>query len=525
MKVLITDPISQQGLSRLQQEVTVVAKYNLSRKTLLNCIGEYDGIIVRSDTSLDKEALERATNLKVIGRAGTGVDNIDLDTATRRGILVVNAPESNTISAAEHTMGLLLSQLRNIPKATALLRSGRWERTELQGVEAYEKCLGIIGLGRIGSLVARMAQGMGMRVIAYDPYISTDRFQRFGAERMKTLDELCRLADVITVHTPKNEETYGMVGKHEFELMKDGVRVINCARGGIIDEEALYKALKSGRVASAGLDVFDQEPCEKHKLFQMDNVTLTPHLGGATQEALERVGRDIAEEVIRGLRGDLVKYPLNIPFVDLRLQAYIEPYLQLAEKMGCLCMQLFRPQLDEMEIVYGGEISRYKTELITSALLKGIFSPILEQAVNMVNASILAAERGIRVKESKITEIEDFHTSLTLKTTGREIMGTVFSKSDYRVIKIDGFKLDIVPSGPILFSWHTQAHTHQPGVIGQIGTILGQARVNIHRIEVGNSEKGDRALLVLNVDNSPPPETLQIISQTPGVLDVRMIHL
>lgn len=525
MKVLITDPISRQGLTLLRQEVTVTVKCDLSRQELLNCIQEYDGIIVRGKTVVDKELLERATNLKVIGRAGTGVDNIDLEEATRRGILVVNAPESNTISAAEHTIGLLLAQLRNIPKATAQMRSGKWNKKGLRGVEAHEKCLGIIGLGRIGSLVARMAQGLGMRVIAYDPYISLDRFERFGAERMKTLDDLCRQADIITVHTPKNEETYGMVGQREFGLMKDGVRVINCARGGIIDEEVLYKALKSGRVASAGLDVFDQEPCEEHKLFALDNVVLTPHLGGATQEALERVGRDIAEEVLRGLRGDLVKYPLNIPFVDLRLQGYIEPYLRLAEKMGRLCTQLFRPPLEEVEIIYGGEISRHNTELVTTAMLKGIFAPILDQAVNLVNASTLAAERGIRIKESKVDEIEDFHSALTLRAAGREIVGTVFGKSDLRIIKIDEFKLDIVPSGPILISWHTAAHTYQPGVIGQIGTIMGQAQVNIQRIEVGNSETGAQAILVLNLDHSPPPKTLQTISETPGVLDVRLIQL
>ena len=525
MKVLVTEPISDQGLARLRQELAVTIDHDLSREGLLECIGDYDGIIVRGATVLDRETLERATNLKVIGRAGTGVDNIDLETATLRGILVVNAPESNTISAAEHTLALLLSQLRNIPKATALLRSGKWDKRGLRGIEAYEKCLGIIGLGRIGSLVARMAQGMGMKVIAYDPYISLERFHRFGAERMETLDELCRQADFITVHTPKNEETYGMVGDEQFKLMKKGVRVVNCARGGIIDEEALYRALKKGRVASAGLDVFDQEPCEKHKLFELDNVTLTPHLGGSTQEAMERVGRDIAEEVIRGLSGDLVKYPLNIPFVDLRLQAYIEPYLQLAEKMGYLCTQLFRPQIDRVEIIYGGEISRYGTELVTTAALKGILTPILDQAVNMVNASAIAAERGIRVKESKIAEIEDYHTSVTLKAGGQEVAGTVFGKSDIRIIKIDGFKLDIVPSGSILISWHTTAHTRQPGVIGQIGTLLGQAGVNIRRIEVGNSGEGKRAMLVLNLDNPPPPELLNDILQRPGVLDVKLMQL
>lgn len=525
MKVLVTEPLSEQGLALLHQELTVTVECELSREALLGCIGDYDGIIVRGSTKLDRESLELATNLKVIGRAGTGVDNIDLETATRRGILVVNAPESNTISCAEHTMALLLSQLRNIPKTTAQLREGKWNRKGVRGLEAYEKCLGIIGLGRIGSLVARMAQGMGMRIIAYDPYISLDRFQRFGVERMETLEELCRRADFITVHTPKNEETYGMVGDDQFKLMKEGVRVVNCARGGIIDEEALYRALKDGRVASAGLDVFDQEPCEEHKLFELDNVVLTPHLGGSTKEAMERVGRDIAEEVIRGLRGDLVKYPLNMPFMDLRLQAFIEPYLQLAEKMGRLCTELFRPQIDRVEIIYGGEISRYGTELVTTAALKGILTPILDQMVNMVNASAIAAERGIQVKESKTAEIEDYHASLTLQAGGQEIAGTVFGKGDFRIVKIGDFKLDMVPSGPILISWHTATHTRQPGVIGHIGTLLGQAQVNIHRIEVGNGETGERAMLVLNLDNPPPQKLLKTISQTPGVLDVKLIQL
>ena len=525
MKVLVTEPISDQGLARLRQELTVEVRFDLSRKALLACIGEYDGIIVRGNTRLDEEALARATKLKVIARAGTGVDNIDMETATRKGILAVNAPESNTISTAEHTMAMLLAQLRNIPKATARLRNGNWNKKGLRGEEAYEKCLGIVGLGRVGSMVSRMAQGLGMRVIAYDPYITGDRFERFGAQRMETLDELCRQADFITIHTPKNDETYGMIGDDQFGLMKKGVRVVNCARGGIVDEQALYRALKSGRVAGAALDVFDQEPCQKHKLFSMDNVILTPHMGGSTKEALQRVGRNIADELIKALRGDLVKYPLNIPSIDPRLQAFIRPYLQLAERMGSLCTQLFRPQIDELEIIYGGEISRYNTELVNTAMFKGLFAPILDQEVNMVNASTIVADRGIRIKESKVAEIEDFLTLLTLKTAGREITGTVFGKSDFRIIRIDSFKLDIVPSGPILISWHSTAHTHQPGVIGQIGTILGQAQVNIHRIEVGNSERGKRAMLVLNLDSPPPQDLLQTICQTPGVLDARLIQL
>jgi len=525
VKVLLTEPISDQGISLLRQEVEVNVRCDLSREALLGCIGQYDGIIVRSGTKLDRELLDQAANLKIIGRAGAGIDNIDLETATRRGILVVNAPESNTLSAAEHTIALLLAQLRNIPQSTALLRQGRWTKTGLSGQEANDKCLGIIGLGRIGSVVARMAQGLGMRVMAYDPYISEERFQRCGVEQVNSLDQLCQLADVITVHTPLSQETCGMIGHREFNLMKKGVRVINCARGGIIDEQALYQALTSGRVASAGLDVFDQEPCEKNTLFTLDNVVCTPHLGGSTEEALERVGRDIAEEVLRGLRGDLVRYPLNMPSIDPRLQAFFSPYLALAEKMGSLYVQLFRPQIEELEITYGGEISRYHTDLVTTALLKGIFTPILDQQVNMVNASALASQRGIRVKESKVAEIADFLNSLILRASGHQIVGTVFGRNDGRIIGIDTFKLDLLPRGSVLISWHIATHTHQPGVIGQIGTLLGQAQVNIHRIEVGNSPGGERALLVLNLDNQPSEDILEAIQQMPGVLDARLILL
>lgn len=525
MKVLVTEAISPSGLSRLSEELSVDVREHLSAGELLACVAGYEGIIVRSVTRLNRQVLEKAARLKVIGRAGTGVDNIDLETATRLGILVVNAPESNTLSAAEHTIALMMSLLRNIPLANKMLRDGRWDRKGLRGQEAHGKCLGIIGLGRIGSVVAGMAQGLGMSVIAYDPYISPERFGRFGTERMEDLDDLCRRADIITVHTPKTDETYGMLGKREFGLMRPGVRIINCARGGIVDEQALYQALKNGRAAGAGLDVFDSEPSQDNKLCRMDSVICTPHLGGSTREALERVGRDIAEEVIRALRGDLVQYPLNFPSTDPRLQTFIKPFLALAGSMGRLFTQLFRPQIDELELEYGGEISRYNTDLVRAALLQGLLSPILEGQVNMVNAGTLASQRGIRIKESKVEEIEDYVNSLSLKASGHRIAGTVFGRNDSRIIGIDDFKLDIVPHGPILISWHDAAHTRQPGVIGQIGNILGQARVNIHRIEVGNSAKGHRAMLVLNLDDTPPGDIVKTIEKTPGVIDARMILL
>ncbi len=364
-----------------------------------------------------------------------------------------------------------------------------------------------------------------MSVIAYDPYIAPERFSRFGTEQITDLDELCRRADIVTVHTPKTEETYGMLGRRELGLMRPGAMIINCARGGIVDEEALYDALTNGRVAGAGLDVFDDEPSENNRLCRLDSVICTPHLGGSTREALERVGRDIAEEVIRALRGDLVQYPLNFPAADPQLQIFIKPFLALAESMGRLCTQLFKPQIGELEMEYGGEISRYNTDLVRAAMLQGLLSPILEGQVNRVNAEALASQRGIRIKESKVEEVADFVNSLSLKTEGHHIMGTVFGRNDGRIIGIDDFKLDIVPSGPILISWHETAHTRQPGVIGQIGTLLGQAGINIHRIEVGNSEKGRRAILVLNLDDAPADDIVKAIEKQAGVLGARLILL
>ena len=525
MKVLITEAISPSGLSRLQQELEVEVREKLSPEELLACVADYDGIVVRSGTQLNRSVLEKAARLKVVGRAGTGVDNIDLETATRQGILVVNAPESNTLSAAEHTIALMMSLLRHIPRADQLLREGHWDRKGLRGQEAYGKCLGIIGLGRIGSLVAQRAQGLGMSVIAYDPYIAAERFGRFGAEQIDDLDELCRRADIVTVHTPKTEETYGMIGRQELGLMQPGVMIINCARGGIVDEQALYEALKDGRVAGAGLDVFDQEPSQDNRLCRLDSVICTPHLGGSTREALDRVGRDIAEEVIRALRGDLVQYPLNFPAADPQLQAFIEPFLALAERMGQFFTQLFKPQIGRLELEYGGEIARYNTDLVRAAVLQGLLSPILEGQVNRVNAESLASGRGIRVKEGKVEEIADYVNSLSLKTNDHCIRGTVFGRSDGRIIGVDDVKLDILPHGPILISWHEAAHTRQPGVIGQIGTLLGQARVNIHRIEVGNSEQGQRAMLVLNLDDTPPEDIIKAIEKQSGVIAARLILL
>jgi len=525
MRVLVAEPISQEGLAILQAEVGADARYGLSRQEFLEVIAGYTGLIVRGHIQVDDELLGRGKGLKVVGRAGTGVDNIDIDAATRRGILVVNTPESNTVSAAEHTMALLLGQIRNLPLATALVRKGRWEKARIRGVEVLGKTLGIIGLGRIGSMVSQMAQGMGMKVVAYDPYIPLERFERFGAQRMATLEELLGCSDFITVHTPKNEETYGMVGEREFKLMKDGARVVNCARGGIINEEALYRALKSGKVKSAALDVFDQEPCEDNPLFELDSVALTPHLGAMTVEAKRKVGRDIAEEMIRALKGELVRCAVNLPSIMPKSLPQISPYLLLAEKMGSLFTQLFKPQMGEIEITYRGEIIDYSLQLVTTAFLKGILSPVLEEEVNLVNASLVAEERGVRVRETRIRQANDLTSSLTLQGREGRISGTMYGKGDQRIVRIDDFQVDFVPSGHILVDYHSFSHTTTPGIIGQIGMVLGRAGVNIKKIQVEGDPQRKTAIMVLNIDNILPSEAKAELSGIDGLLEVKPIKL
>ena len=525
MRLLVAEPISQEGLNKLQAELDVDTIYGLSRQELLEIIGRYAGFIVRGHIRVDDELLIKGKRLKVVGRAGTGVDNIDIDAATRRGILVVNTPESNAVSAAEHTMALLLGQIRNLPLATALVREGKWEKARIRGVEVLGKTLGIIGLGRIGSLVSQMAQGMGMKVVAYDPYIPLERFERFGAERMASLEELLRCSDFITVHTPKNEETYGMIGKREFGLMKDGVRVVNCARGGIINEQALYQALRSGKVKSAALDVFDQEPCRESPLFELNSVAFTPHLGAMTVEAQRKVGEAIAEEMVRAMKGELVRYAVNLPVVRPKTLPYLSPFISLAERMGSLYTQLFRPQMGEIEILYRGEIADYDLQLLTTGFLKGILNPILEEEINLVNATLVAEERGLRVRESRFRQGTGEPSLLTLRGKEGELSGTVYGKDDLRITDIDGFQVDFVPSGYILIDYHKLPHTTTPGVIGQIGTLLGQMGVNIKKIQVEGDPQRKTALMVLNIDSPLPPEAKEKLLKVEGLLEVRPVKL
>ncbi len=526
MKVLVTDNVAQEGIDVLLREgVGVEVRSKLTEDELCAVISEFDGIIVRSATRVTARVMESAPNLKVVGRAGVGVDNIDVSTATERGIIVVNAPDGNTMAATEHTMALMLSLARNLPQADARLKSGVWDKKAFVGVELRNKCLGILGLGRIGSGVARRAHAMEMDVVAYDPYITEERARDLGVTLLP-LEEVFRKADFITVHMPLTKENYHLLDDDAFAKMKDGVRIINCARGGIVDEEALYRALVSGKVAGAALDVFEKEPQTESPLFSLPNFICTPHLGASTREAQVSVAVDVAEEVIAALRGELVKNAVNIPSLKPDILKEIGPYLGLAEKLGRFHAQLLAGRLKRIEVTYSGELARFRQiDPLTTALVKGLLDTILQERVNYVNAPVIARNRGIEISQTRVDRVEDYVGLLTVKAASsegeHELAGTLFRGNDPRVVFIDGYRVDAVTEGHMLII----PHIDRPRIIGAVGTLIGQHDVNIAAMQVGRKVIGGRAVMVLMIDSPVPPETLEAIRRVDGILDVRMVSL
>jgi D-3-phosphoglycerate dehydrogenase len=520
------DNVAPEGVAVLRQagvEVEVPGK--LTEEELLAIIPRFDGLIIRSATKVDARVLERAVNLKVIGRAGVGVDNIDVPAATAKGIIVVNAPDGNTIAATEHTMALMLALARNIPQADARLKAGVWDKKAFVGVELRNKCLGVLGLGRIGSGVARRAFAMEMEVVAYDPFISEDRARELGVPLLP-LEEVFRRADFLTIHMPLTKENRHLLNDEAFAMMKDGVRIINCARGGIIDEAALYRALVSGKVAGAALDVFEVEPQTESPLFKLPNFIATPHLGASTREAQVSVAVDVAEEVIAALKGDLVKNAVNIPSLKPDVLKEIGPYLGLAEKLGRFHAQLLQGRLNRIEITYSGELAAFKeVDPLTRALVKGILDTILQERVNYVNAQLVARNRGIEISQTKSDRAEDYTGLMSVRVTSsegeHELAGTLFRGDDPRVVFIDGMRVDAVPEGHMLII----PHYDRPRIIGAVGTLIGQRDVNIAAMQVGRKVIGGRAVMVLTVDSPVPPETLEEIAKVDGVLGVRMVSL
>lgn len=526
MRILISDPLSEEGLKILkeQKEFEVTFNPKLSPEELKKEIKSYDAIIVRSGTKMTKEIIDVADKLKLIGRAGTGVDNVDVEAASHKGIIVMNTPGGNTISTAEHTISLLLALSRNIPQACGSLKKGEWERKKFTGVEVYGKTLGIIGLGRIGSEVAKRASAFGMKILGYDPFFSVDKARQLKVE-LTNIEDLLKNSDYITVHTPLTEETKHLIGKEEFKLMKFGVRIINCARGGIIDEKALGEVLESGKVAGVALDVYEEEPSTDNPLLKKDNVIGTPHLGASTEEAQEKVALDICRQVVDALLNNTIINAVNIPSVDTELLKLLAPYMKLCEKLGSMIGQLVKHNFSEVRLSYYGEILNYDTTMLTLSAIKGLLQPALEFEVNLVNAMVIANERGIKVTDTKDSASQDYTNLITIEVRGTtaktQVSGTLFTKTEPRIVKIDEYYVEAMPSGWVLVMHNIDV----PGIVGQIGTVLGKNNINIAAMTFGRLKPGGKAISVLNVDSPVPQEVIDQILESKNILDARLIKL
>lgn len=525
-RVLIADKIADSGIDKLRENYEVDIKTGLSEAELVGVIGDFDALIVRSATRATRPVIEAAHRLKIIGRAGVGIDNVDVTAATERGIIVCNAPTSNIVSAAEHTWALLMAQARMIPQANASLKSGKWERSKFTGAELYEKTLAIVGLGRIGTLIAERARGFQMRLIAYDPYASADRAAGLGVELFATIDELLPQADFITVHLPKTKETIGMFGAEQFARMKDGVRLVNAARGGIFQTDALVDAVKSGKVASAAIDVFEVEPTTASPLFALDNVIVTPHLGASTEEAQDRAGEQIADLVAMGLRGEMVPTAVNVAPVPPDVMDKVGPYLKLAEQQGAMVAQLARGGIDTVEVIMIGGLADTDTRILRTAVLKGMLSVATDEPVNFVNADYFAQQRGIAVTESKRTATHDYVSMIAVKASsgGRTVdvaAALIGKKNEPRIVSLFGYALDMVPEEHMAFF----RHPDKPGTIGRVGSILGDAGVNIGSMQVGRDEAGGSALMGITLDSPLDAALLAQITEEAGMQDAWSIEL
>lgn len=525
MKVLAMDKTSEEGLKIIREAgIEVDSKAGLSEDELVKIIPEYDALIVRSETKVTPKIIEAGKNLRIIARAGVGVDNVDLPTATKNGVIVVNSPEGNTVAAAEHTWAMLLSMARSIPQAHLKLKGGVWDKKSFKGVEVLNKTLGVIGLGKIGRRVASYALGMGMRVIASDPFVTAEYAKSLGVE-LKSIDEVLKESDFITFHIPRTKETAGLVNAELIGKMKKGVRLVNVARGGIIDEPALYDALKSGQVKAAALDVFEKEPCQSSPLFELDNIVVTPHLGASTVEAQVNVAIDVAEQIIEVLKGGAARSAVNIPSMKPELIAPVRPYMSIAEKLGGLAAQIVKGAITRVEVEYAGEIADNDVSPLTTIVMKGLLTPMLDVKVNFVNAPFIAKERGIEIVESKNKEARDFANliTLTVKTEKetRTIGGTVFTGVGDRLVMIDGFRVDAVPDGYVLIL----SNIDKPGMIGKVGTFLGQHDINIAAMDVGRVKVGEKAVMVLNVDNLISDKVLQEFTKLEGIFGATLVKI
>ena len=524
MKVLVTDPISEAGLDVLYEAGhEVVTDYEAEGEALLEAVADANALVVRSGTEVTRPVLSAANDLVIVGRAGIGVDNIDVDAATDEGVIVANAPEGNVRAAAEHTVAMAFAAVRSIPQAHARFKTGEWAKGEFLGTELDGKTLGVVGLGRVGQEVAKKLDSLGMELVAYDPYISEERADQLGAE-LADLEEVLAAADVLTIHTPLTPETEDLVGEAELAEMEGGY-VVNCARGGIVDESALAAAVADGPLDGAALDVFAEEPLPADSpLLDVDDVIVTPHLGASTEAAQENVAVSTAEQVVAAFDGEPVTNAMNAPSVDESAFPRVEPYINLAETAGKIAVQLLDSRLESVEVTYEGDIAEEDVELVTASALKGVFRP-LEWQVNAVNAPRIAEERGIGVSETKRRQAEDFQSLVTVTVSDGDremgVCGTLFGEGDARIVRVDGYRVDAIPGGKMMVT----RNTDEPGVIGHIGSVMGRHDVNIAAMFNARETIGGEALTVYNVDQEVPEAAREELEADERMLETRYISL
>jgi D-3-phosphoglycerate dehydrogenase / 2-oxoglutarate reductase len=528
IKVLISDPLAKEGVDILKKhknfKVDEVEK--LSEAKLAQKIKGYDALIIRSGTTVTKKIIDASDKLKVIGRAGVGLDNVDITAASKKGIVVMNAPTGNTISTAEHAFSLMMALSRNIPAANAAIKQGKWDRKKFMGVELYGKVLGVVGLGRIGAAFVKRAQSFDMKVMAFDPFLSEDRARALNVEPVD-MDKLLANADFITIHTPLTEETKHLLDDKAFQKMKKGVRIINAARGGIVDEKALAKYIKSGKVAGAALDVYETKakPPVDSPVAKMEQVVATPHLGASTKEAQLNVAMDMARCVADALLGKGYRNAANIPVVDEEILEMSQPYINLAERLGSIQTQLIDEPIKSVTVKYSGDLANIDVSIITRSLVKGIFDPILEEHINYVNSLVVAKERGVKVTEKKTSEITDFANLICVELeAGKKkhlIMGTLFANKEPRIVMIDKFYVEAIPDGYML----VVSNNDIPGIVGKVGTVLGKSGINIAGISLGRNKKIHKAISLLNVDSEVPKAVMKKLRAIENVNNVKQVRI
>ncbi|MBV9467610.1 MAG: phosphoglycerate dehydrogenase [Abitibacteriaceae bacterium] len=527
-EVLVCDPIADEGLEILKRATNVTVKTGLKEAELVQEAPKYDALMVRSQTKITRPVIEATHKLQVVGRAGVGVDNIDLPAATERGIIVVNSPAGNTVAVAELTLGMMLALVRRLVPASSSMTQGEWKRSQFTGNQLYGKTLGVIGTGRIGTEVIKRAHSFGMKVLGYDPFLTTARATQLNIEATTT-EEILRRSDFITLHVPLTKENKHLINADAIAMMRDGAYIINCSRGGIVDEQALYEALTAGKLGGAGLDVYENEPPKDSPLLQLDNVVLTPHLGASTEEAQVEVAVDVAQQIVDVFSGRPPQSAVNLPPLPAETREFIGPFLPLMEKLGRLQAQVADGRIESVTLSYCGELNDYDTSALTRVFLKGLLQPSFDQVVTYVNAPILAEQRGVAVTETKCHKSEDYANLIETRVTRnddshqrvRQVDGTIFNERDPHIVGIQGLRVDVIPQGTLLII----PNTDKPGMIGSVGTILGSAGVNIVGMQVGRRNVGERAVMVISLEEPAPPEVLKQLDAQPDLFGARQVDL